>query len=167
MNIVLREWASTDELPLTSLANNSKVSDNMRDQFPYPYTLADARNWISMNENKIPANSFAIIADNQFAGGCGFFIKEDVYRCSAEIGYWMGEQFWGKGIATEAIGLLLQKISTGFPAIVRVYAEVFEYNKASMKVLEKNGFYLEAIRKKAVIKNGRIISDYIWVKLTG
>ena len=91
-------------------------------------------------------------------------MKEDVYRKSAEIGYFIGENFWGQGIATEAIGQLVGYIEKNFD-LVRIYAEVFEYNKASMKVLEKNGFYLESIRKKAAIKNNIVINDFVWVKI--
>ena len=91
-------------------------------------------------------------------------MSKDVYRYSAEVGYWIAESFWGKGFATEAIKLLLEKINNSFPTIIRVYAEIFEYNKASMRVLEKNGFHLENIRKKAVIKNNVVMDDHVWVK---
>jgi RimJ/RimL family protein N-acetyltransferase len=99
------------------------------------------------------------------AGGIGFLPKDDVNKCSAEIGYWVGEHFWGKGIATEAISMLIDKIKERAPHVIRVYAEVFQNNKASMRALEKNGFHEESVRKKAVIKNGRILDDHIWVKL--
>ncbi|MFY0022190.1 GNAT family protein, partial [Acinetobacter baumannii] len=80
---------------------------------------------------------------------------------SAEIGYWLAEPFWGQGIATEAVRQLVEYTFYYFD-IVRLYAEVFETNKASMRVLEKNGFYLEGVRRKAVFKNGLLMDDFIW-----
>jgi len=165
MNIVLREWKRDDIDQLVLLANNKNIADNMRDLFPHPYTLKDAEMWLAINENRKSVTNFAIQAEGDLAGGCGIRMFEDVYRRSAEVGYWVGELFWGKGIATEAIRLLLEKIKTDFPEINRVSAEIFEHNKASMKVLEKNGFHLESIRKKAVIKNNIIMDDHVWVKL--
>lgn len=165
MNVILRKWKKDDAESLVQLANNKKISDNLRDVFPHPYTLKDAGEWIALNEKRTLQTNFVIDVDSQLSGSCGLFVKEDVYRCSAEIGYWIGEPFWGKGVATEAIKQLLEKIYTNFPTIIRIYAEVFEHNKASMRVLEKNGFHLESIRQKAVIKNNMIMNDHVWVKL--
>lgn len=165
MNVILRSWRKEDAELLATLANNKKIADNMRDLFPNPYTIEDAMKWITANKNKIPQTTFAIEADGAFAGGCGIHPKEDIYRHSAEIGYWIAEPYWGKGIATEAIKQLIEKSITRFPDIIRLYAEVFEHNKPSMRVLEKNGFYLESIRKKAVVKNNVIMNDYVWIKL--
>ncbi len=165
MNIQLREWKKKDILPLTLLANNKLVSDSLRDRFPFPYTSKDAEIWIRLNKKIEPARNFAIQVDHLLAGGCSVMLKDDIYRCSAEIGYWLGQPFWGKGIATEAVRLLLKKIDAQYPSIVRLYAEVFEFNEGSMRVLQKNGFHLESIRKRAVIKNNRILDDHVWVKL--
>ena len=165
MQVQLRNWKREDIPSLVTLANNKKIYDNMRDLFPHPYTLNDAEEWISRNENRIPVTNFVIEVNGQLAGGCGMMIFGDVYHHCAEIGYWIGEPFWGKGIATEAVKLLLGKIKTEFPDTIRVSAEIFEHNVASMKVLEKNGFHLESIRKKAVIKNNIIMDDHVWVKL--
>ena len=165
MKLRLRNWQREDIISLAQLANNRNIADNLRDRFPHPYTLKDAEDWIELNEKRDPATNFAIEADGDLVGGCGIVLMQDVYRCSAEIGYWIAEPFWGKGIATAAIKMLLGKIKNNFPDIIRVYAEIFEHNKASMKVLEKNGFHLESIRKKAVIKNNIIMDDHVWVKL--
>jgi RimJ/RimL family protein N-acetyltransferase len=97
-------------------------------------------------------------------GSIGVTLRDDVYRKTAEIGYFIGEEYWGKGIATEALRQMLLHVQKNFD-VVRIFAEVFEYNKASMKALEKNGFYLECVRKKAAIKNNVILDDYVWVKL--
>lgn len=165
MKVVLRRWRKEDAEQLAKLANNKKIADNVRDRFPHPYTLKDSEEWIALNEEKSPVNSFAIEVNGELAGSGGIMLKEDVYRCSAEIGYWVAEPFWGKGIATEAVKLLVEIIARDYPFIIRVYAEVFEHNKASMKVLEKNGFHLESIQKKAVTKNNIVMDDHVWVKL--
>ena len=165
MNIILREWSKGDIEPLVILANNKKISDNLRDHFPHPYNLKDAGEWIAINQTKTLITNFAIEINKELAGGCGILLKEDIYRCSAEIGYWIGEKFWNKGIATHVVRLMIEEIKLKYPGIVRIYAEVFEHNKASMKVLEKNGFHLESIRRKAVIKNNVILDDHVWVLL--
>ena len=163
MNIALRKWIKEDIEQLITLANNKNISDNLRDHFPYPYTLRDAEEWISLNEAREPITNFAIEVNNELAGGCGILLKEDIYRFSAEIGYWIGEKFWSKGVATHVVRLMIEEIKLKYPGIVRIYAEVFEHNKASMKVLEKNGFHLESIRQKVVVKNNIVMNDQIWV----
>ena len=105
----------------------------------------------------------AVVYNGNIAGSIGVMEKEDVYRKSIEIGYFLGERYWGKGIATTAVGLLVEYIKNNFD-VIRIYAEVFSHNAASMKVLEKNGFHLEGVRKKAVIKNNVLMDDFVWVK---
>jgi len=164
MNVTLREWKKSDAGTLAGIADNRKIWDNVRDQLPYPYTKKDAKKWLSLVKKQEKITTFCIEAEGEMAGSIGFTIKEDVYKRTAEVGYFISEKFWGKGIATDAIKLLVEYIQQNFD-IVRIYAEVFEYNKASMRVLEKNGFYLECIRKKAALKNDVILDDYVWVKL--
>ncbi len=108
--------------------------------------------------------NFAIIYNERIAGSIGCTPKIDVYRKSIEIGYFIGEPFWNRGIANKAVRIFLHYIEKEFD-IVRVFAEVYAHNKASMRVLYKNGFYLESIRRKAAIKNNVLIDDYVWVKL--
>jgi RimJ/RimL family protein N-acetyltransferase len=164
MKVILRQWKKSDAEALAKIANNKKIWDNVRDRLPYPYTKKDAKEWLSLVKQQKTVTTFCVEADGEMAGSVGFTIKDDVYRKSVEIGYFIGEAFWGRGIATEAIRQLIEYIQENLD-IVRIYAEVFEYNKASMKVLEKNGFYLESIRKKAAVKNDTILDDYVWVKL--
>jgi ribosomal-protein-alanine N-acetyltransferase len=164
MNVVLREWKRSDASSLARIANNKKIWDNVRDRLPYPYTKKDAKEWLALVRKQKTVTTLCVEADGEIAGSVGFTLKEDVYRKNAEIGYFIGEDYWGKGIATEAVKQLVNYIQKKFD-VVRIYAEVFEYNKASMKVLEKNGFYLECVRKKAAIKNNVILDDYVWVKL--
>lgn len=163
-DVILRSWRREDAQQLASIANNRNIWLNVRDRFPHPYTVMDAIQWIELHKNEEPRQHFCIEYNRQVAGGVGVILKDDVYRKSIEIGYFIGEQFWGKGIATKAVASLVHYLESAFD-VVRIYAEVFEHNKASMKVLQKNGFYLEGIRKRAVVKDGVIMDDYVWVKL--
>jgi RimJ/RimL family protein N-acetyltransferase len=162
--IQLRAWKKEDAAQLAYISNNKKIWLNVRDHFPHPYTIHDALEWIAHTQDQKPLQNMAITVEGDVAGSIGIVPKADVYRKSMEIGYFLGEPYWGKGIATRAISLLLKYIAEHFD-VVRIYAEVFEHNKASMKVLEKSGFHLESIRSKAVIKNNVIMDDYVWVKL--
>ena len=108
--------------------------------------------------------NFAIDLDGEAVGGIGLILNSDVYIMSAEMGYWIGEEHWGKGVGTEAVRQMAEYTCYYFD-IIRLYADVFETNKSSMRVLEKNGFYLEGVRRKAVLKNGVLMDDYIWIKL--
>jgi RimJ/RimL family protein N-acetyltransferase len=163
-NILLRPWQREDAKALAFIANNRNIYNNVRDLFPSPYTVMNALLWIEYQKEKSLHENFAIIYEGQIAGCISCIHKEDIYRKSAEIGYFIGEPFWNKGLATKAVGEMVSYITSTF-AVVRIYAEVFEHNKASMRVLQKNGFYLEGIRRKAVIKNNVLLDDYIWVKL--
>ena len=163
-NISLRQWKDEDAEALAAIADNKNVWNNLRDQLPHPYTIDDARDWITHCKNQKPLVNFAIIYNGEVAGSIGCVPKADVYCRNVEIGYFIGEKFWGKGIATEAVRILIEYILNHFEA-VRIYAEVFAHNKASMKVLQKNGFYLESIRRRGAYKNQKIIDDYVWVKL--
>ncbi|HEX8462299.1 MAG TPA: GNAT family N-acetyltransferase [Segetibacter sp.] len=161
--VQIRTWKPEDAGALAAICNNRKIWLNVRDRFPHPYTVADAVEWIKFTREQKPVQNMAIVFNGQVAGSIGVMTKDDVYRKNIEIGYFLGEDFWGKGIATIAVGELLEYIKASFD-VIRVYAEVFDHNKASMKVLEKNGFHLEGIREKSVIKNNIILDDCIWVK---
>lgn len=164
MVIVIRQWKNEDLQELVSQANNVNVWNNLRNYFPHPYTEEHGKAWLEKVVDALPAINMAIEADGKLAGGIGLILNGDVYIKSAEIGYWLGEQYWGKGIATEAVRQMTEYAFYYFD-LVRLYAEVFETNKASMRVLEKNGYYLEGVRRKAVFKNNVLMDDYIWVKL--
>ncbi|MDL2224253.1 GNAT family N-acetyltransferase [Bacteroides sp. 519] len=143
------------------LANNHAIAVNLRDAFPYPYTIEDAITFLGLAENGVLGHVFGIYEDNTFVG-CGSLIPQhDVYRINAEIGYWIGEPYWGKGYATETVRLLL---NFAFEALnlLRVYANIYEYNIGSMKVLEKVGFEKEAVIKSSVIKEGKIIDEHLY-----
>lgn len=159
----IRPWQPTDVGQLASICNNKNIWLNVRDNFPHPYTVTNAIEWIQYTLAQKPIQNMAIVCNGQIAGSIGVVPKDDVYRKNIELGYFVGEAYWGMGVATLAVAQMLEYIKQTFD-VIRVYAEVFEHNKASMRVLEKNGFCLEAIRTKAVVKNNIVMNDYVWVK---
>ncbi len=162
-DILLRPWHRRDAAALALIANDRNIWDNVRDQLPFPYTLADAVQWINHCHTQEPPVSFAIEYKGSVAGSIGCVPQQDVYRKNMEIGYFVGESFKGKGIATGAVRILESYIVSRFD-VVRIYAKVFAHNTASMKVLQKNGFFLESIHRKAAFKNNQLIDEYQWVK---
>lgn len=162
-NALLRIWEAGDEQSLVENANNYNVSKNLKDTFPYPYTLDDAHDWINFNILKNPVTNFAIVVEGRAVGGVGLHAKDDIFRKNMEIGYWLGEKYWGKGIVSEAVVAITQFGFESFD-IERIYASVFSTNRASMKVLEKAGYSLEAILKKSVFKHGKILDDYVYAR---
>ncbi|MFA5834312.1 MAG: GNAT family N-acetyltransferase [Bacteroidota bacterium] len=161
---LLRPWRIGDELSLEKHANNRKIWINVRDHFPHPYTKGDAMRWVQHASTSLSETVFAITIDGNAVGSIGLVAKDDVYRKSMEIGYWLGEEFWGRGIVTEAVGVVSEYGFDRFD-IVRLYADVFEWNNASVRVLEKNGYTFEARLKKAVIKDGMIADALMYAKL--
>ncbi len=160
----LRPWRMNDETSLVRHANNYKIWRNLRDRFPHPYTLHDARHWISLATTETPQTSFAIEVDGQAVGGIGLILRDDIYRCSAEIGYWLGEEFWGRGIVSEAVVAVTEWAFDEFN-LSRIFAGVLEWNKPSMRVLEKAGYHLEARLHNAVIKEDRMMDEFIYAIL--
>jgi len=158
---LLRPWQTGDEAALVKHANNKKIWLNLRDSFPHPYTPEDARTWVQIANDDPNILNLAIVFNGEVVGGMGLALKDDIYYRSAEIGYWLGEAFWNKGIATEATKALMRFAFQHYD-ICRVYAGVFAYNKASMRVLEKAGFTQGAILKKAVTKNKQTVDEYIF-----
>lgn len=147
------------------LCNNKKLWDNLRDIMPYPYHKKDAEifvNQVCAKEN--PQQTFAIQYKDNLVGCIGLVKQTDVYRLNGEIGYWIGEHYWNKGIATEAIKLACY-YGFEYLDLIRVYASVFDFNIASKKALEKAGFTLEAVFEKAVIKNGKIYDEHRYALL--
>jgi len=158
---ILRNWRRGDEESVTRHANNPKIWRNVRDMFPHPYTLADAQWWIDKESASASSTNFAIVVDGAAVGGIGLVLNTDVFRRSAEIGYWLGEEFWGRGIATEAVRALTDYAFSNFD-LCRVYAGVFEWNPASMRVLEKAGYQFEARLKKHITKDGHTMDQFIY-----
>lgn len=158
---VLRPWTTGDEPSLVRHANNYKIWRNLRDGFPHPYTLADAEQWISFAQQKSPQTLFAVEVGGEAVGSVGLFPKSDVERFSAEIGYWISEALWGKGIATAAV----RALSTyGFKelGLTRIFAVPFISNLPSMRVLEKVGYVREGVLRRSAIKEGVICNQALY-----
>lgn len=156
--VKLRPLRIEDAPRLVELANNPKISRNLRDVFPHPYLPEHAEKFIDMCLKHKPTQVFAIEYLGEYAGNIGLHPGDDVYRRSAEIGYFIGESYWNKGIATEAVKQMVVYGFSNFD-IARIHAGVFEYNAASQRVLEKCGFKKEAVFKKAVFKNNRMWNE--------
>ena len=162
--ISIRPLKKMDRKLLAQLANNKKIGKNLRDIMPYPYTLDDADDFIGIVSLENPVHTFAIVLNKKFVGICGLILKTDIYRKSCEIGYWVGEPYWGNGIATGALNLLSDYAFNTLD-VLRVYTGVFEYNLASMKVLEKCGFKKEGYFEKALIKDGKYYDEVRYARL--
>jgi ribosomal-protein-alanine N-acetyltransferase len=158
----LREWQIGDAESLAFYANNPKIHQNLRDFFPYPHTIYDACNWIEFSlKQDEPQTLFAIEVDGLACGSIGLIKKEDIYRKNLELGYFLGEKYWGHGIITEAVKAICHYAFEQFDCN-RIYAECFFPNIGSRRVPEKAGFTMEAILQKNVFKNGEFLDSCIF-----
>lgn len=165
--LALRAVSPDDADALVRLANDRSVWRNMRDLFPHPYTAQHAQEFIARQSAPPSPSSgrvFIIEVDGALAGACGVHPLTDVYARGAEIGYWLGAPFRGRGVATKSVGALTR---FGFEELklARLQAGVFEWNQASARVLEKNGYEREAVLKKSVFKDGQLIDSFLYAKV--
>ena len=163
---LLREWRMSDEEALVRHANDRRVSIDLRDRFPFPYTAAHAVEWLGRNVGATPATAFAIVerGTDEPVGGVVLLPREDVERISAEIGYWLGVAAWGRGLATAAV-----KAATTYAfdvlGLERVFAIANTRNTASARVLEKAGFAREGTMRRAAIKDGVVLDQFMYAAL--
>lgn len=153
---ILRSWEMSDAVSLAENLNNKKIWDNVRDMLPHPYTVSDAQAYIDYTQRTPYPQNFAIVVNDKAVGCVGIAPCTDVERISAEIGYWLGETYWGRGITSDAVKAIAE-YTFEYTNINRLYASVYEHNKASMRVLEKAGFTYLCTLHKAAIKNGVIL----------
>lgn len=155
MIIDLRPWELSDAENLAKLLNNKKILKNLRDGIPFPYKQEHAREFIAsmLQADRDKVFAFAVVADGQAVGSVGIFRQDNIHSRTAELGYYIGEPFWNKGIATEAIKKACNFIFETTD-IQRIYAEPFARNKASCRVLEKAGFICEGILRANAVKEG-------------
>lgn len=162
----IKKWELTDAGGLAAALSNTKIQDNLRDGLPYPYTRQDGIDYISAmlsaDENKTFA--FAITVDGKVIGSIGVLRQENIHRQTAELGYYIAEEYWGKGIMTEAVKQICRYVFEKSD-IVRIYAEPFAYNSASCRVLEKAGFQYEGTLRNNAVKNGKIIDMKMYALL--
>ena len=158
MNCILRKWRMSDAKDLASALNNEKILNNLRDGLPLPYTEQDAADYISamLSADENDTFAYAITVDDRAVGSIGAFRQSNIHRQTAELGYYLAEEYWGHGIMTNAI---LQICSRIFETtdILRIYAEPFSYNIGSCRALEKAGFTFEGTMKNNAVKNGRVL----------
>lgn len=162
----IRKWELSDAADLATALSNRKVQDNLRDGLPYPYTEQDGIEFISamlsVDENETFA--FAITADNKVVGSIGVFRQGNIHRQTAELGYYVAEEYWGKGIMTEAVKQICEYVFDKSD-IIRIYAEPFAHNIASCRVLEKAGFQYEGTLRSNAVKNGKVVDMKMYARL--
>lgn len=161
----IRHWRVRDDAALVRHGDNRNVWIQLMDRFPHPYTAEDARAWIRLCRATRKPTHFAIDVNGEAVGGIGYQVREDVFRCTASIGYWLGEAFWGRGIVTEALRAMVRHIFESHADVLRIEAQVFSTNAASMRVLEKNGFQREGVLRRAVVKGGRTFDVHVFARL--
>lgn len=158
---ILRTWEESDAESLACQLNNKKIWDNCRDALPYPYKLENAHAFIQIIRQKKGIHDFCIEVNGKAVGNIGFIPESDVQRFSAEVGYLIGEPYWNQGIVTKALQDAIRYYFDNTP-IIRLFAFVFEYNIASMRVLEKTGFSKTGIMRKAIYKNERFLDAHYY-----
>jgi len=158
---MLRNFHNSDVKSFVRHANNPNIAMNLRDAFPYPFTEEAAEMWMDRAINERSKTNFAITYQNEVIGGIGLNILDDVFSKSAEIGYWISEDYWGKGIATLALREIKNYSFNTFD-IERIFTSVFSNNAASVRVLEKNGFCFEGCLRKSIFKNGMFLDQLIY-----
>ena len=161
----IRPFTNDDIGRISKIANDRRISDNLRDTFPHPYTHQDSEFFITeIVANQNPLENFAVCSDDVLVGTIGIHPLHDVYRNTGELGYWIGVDYWGQGIISKAIPLML---NYGFNTVGyhRIEAGVFDYNQGSIKALERNGFTLEGILREQAIKNGKFMDIHMYAKL--
>ncbi|MBS1996190.1 MAG: GNAT family N-acetyltransferase [Cyanobacteria bacterium SZAS LIN-2] len=163
-DFIIRSFEKTDATSIAKQANDKEVWINLRDRFPHPYRHQDAVEWIALAASLSPESNFAIAVDGEAVGGIGILQQSDVHAHSAEFGYWLGKNFWGKGIMTRAVGAMTTYYFENFD-LVRLYAAVYDWNPGSARVLEKCGWELEGRLKKSVFKDGKYCDQLIYAKL--
>jgi RimJ/RimL family protein N-acetyltransferase len=160
----IREWRTTDLDRLVRYGNNRKIWRNLRDRFPSPYTREAGEAWISYNLIENPQTTFVIAIDDELIGSIGVILGSDIYARSGEIGYWIGEEYWGRGIATQALRAFAPWAFAQFN-LMRLWAAVFVENVGSARALEKAGFTREAHFRQAAVKEGRVLDEWVYSRV--
>jgi [ribosomal protein S5]-alanine N-acetyltransferase len=158
----VRDWQPDDAPSLARHANDRRIWLNMRDAFPHPYTVADAEAFLAFVADMQPRSYFAIARGDQAIGGIGYTLRSDVERISAEIGYWLGIAFWGRGIMTAALRAVTAYAFREHPELRRLYAVPYAGSAASVRVLEKAGYRCEGRMRQSAIKDGRITDQLLY-----
>ena len=158
MDCTIREWRPEDKNELAVMLNNKNILNNLRDGLPYPYTEKDAEEFIAamLSADRTKTFAFAIVADSRVIGSIGVFRCDNIHSRTAEMGYYIDELYWGKGLGTSAVKQTCKYVFE-HTDIIRIFAEPFAYNTASCRVLEKAGFQMEGILRSNAVKNGNVL----------
>ncbi len=160
-NCILRDWQIEDTQPIAKYANNRKIWLNLRDGFPHPYTIEDAEAFITKVNESTQRTVFAIATEAEAIGSIGLMLGSDVHRFTAEMGYFLAEPFWGKGIMTQAVRFMSAWAIHNL-GLHRISAEPYATNLASHRVLQKAGFTCEGRLRSSVFKDGEILDQMIY-----
>ncbi|MEP7014544.1 MAG: GNAT family protein [Verrucomicrobiota bacterium] len=160
----IRDWCPEDAVSLAKHANNRKIWLGVRDLFPNPYTIEAAQEFLQKATTEKPTRKFCIEVDGEASGDIGIRIGEDVHRQTAELGYWLGQEFWGKGVMSEAAAAFTEYCFENFQ-LQRIHAQCFANNPASNRVLEKIGFVFEGRLRKNAIKDGKVLDSLLYAKI--
>lgn len=166
MECKIRKWQMADAPILAGLLNNKNILDNLRDGLPYPYTAKDAEDYIQamLSADQTKTFAFAITVDDELVGSIGVFRCENIHFRTAEMGYYIGEEHWGKGLGTSAVGQTCNYVF-GHTDIIRIFAEPFAHNTASCRVLEKAGFQFEGLLRSNAVKNGNVVDMKMYSRI--
>lgn len=161
---LLRPFTTGDRDRLAEIANDRRISRNLTDQFPYPYTTEDADEWIELTGGQQPIRNFAIEVDGSPVGGIGVEPMSGEKQHVAAVGYWLAPTHWGQGLATEVLSAVIGYVRETFPHIRQIQASVYDWNPASGRVLEKCGFDRESTLRGAIVKDGEVTDEHIYVR---
>lgn len=161
----VRDWRLDDAASLAQHANDQRIWVNLRDAFPHPYTIADAHAFLGAALAMAPRTWFAVTVEDRAVGGIGYTLRGDVERIGAEIGYWLGAAFWGRGIMTSALRAVTAYAFQEHADLRRIYAVPFATSTSSVRVLEKSGYRLEGRMRQSAIKNGNVLDQFMYAIL--
>ena len=161
---IVRDWRPSDRASLIRFANNRNVWRNLTHKFPHPYTELDADLWFSLLAKMSEPTHWAIEVDTAAVGGIGVVLGEGIFSKSAELGYWLGEPYWGQGIMTAAVRVVSEHAMSRY-GLHRLEAPVFEWNPVSMNVLEKSGFVREGVLRRRIYKDGKVIDAVMYARV--
>jgi [ribosomal protein S5]-alanine N-acetyltransferase len=161
MEFKIRPWTQSDITSLVKYANNFNIAKNLTNKFPHPYSEEDGAAFIEFASSGDPIHIFCIEVAGEAVGGIGIHPQGDIFSKNAELGYWLAEPFWGKGIISKAIPQVVDHAFNTYD-ITRIYARPFGTNHASQKVLEKNNFILEGRFEKTIFKNGEFLDELVY-----
>jgi [ribosomal protein S5]-alanine N-acetyltransferase len=164
-NCCVRPWRVEDATDLAHHANSREVWRNMRDRFPHPYTMQDAETFIAAARAQDPESFFAIAVDDRAVGGIGYHLLSDIERVGAELGYWLGVAYWGRGLMSACVTALTKSIFDSHPELRRVFAVPMAWNASSARVLEKAGYQFEGRMRQSAIKDGVVVDQLLYARL--